>query len=260
MRHRPSRSYRVLPLVLLTGMVAGLLAGCGGGGTPAHRAWRTQTQAPPTAVPVASTSELGAAEIVTRAIRTTQAAAAVRIRGQFKADGQDVALDMRYDATGGGGRVKIEEQTIDVLRIQREFWFAGDERFWRRVGGNQAVRDYQAKYLKIPASDQRFTPLLNTTYVGKLLTTLVRAKGPFVKAGTVTMRGQRAVVVVDKTKDYGGTLWVAADGPPYLLRIQAAPDSRVSGAVDFGDYNKRFSLAPPNPRRVIAAEDLAESS
>jgi hypothetical protein len=256
---RTTRPHRAaVPFLLCALVLAALAAGCSAGGPPAHRAWRAPTAVQPTAAKVSSITELGAAEIVDRAVKATHAAGFVRVLGQITKDEESFFLDMRYDATGGGGRIRTDGQTVEVLRIQREVWFSGDTDFWRRVGGDGAVPAYRNKYLKIPASDSRFASLLDTTYIAKLTQMLLQAKGPFAKQGIVTLRGQRAVVVVDRTKGSGGTLWIAAEGRPYLLRMQAAPDSAVAGTVDFLDYNKRVSLPPPDPRRVIDAKDLAE--
>jgi hypothetical protein len=259
MRDRGTRPHLAIAVLLLcTPLLAALTAGCGAGGPPAHRAWRAPTAVQPTAAPVSSITELAAAEIVDRAIKATHAAGSVHVLGRITKDEQSFLLDMRYDATGGGGRIRTDSQTVQVLRIQREVWFAGDADFWRRVGGDRAVEAYRNKYLKIPASDSRFASLLDTTYMAKLTQVLLQAKGAFAKQGTVTLRGQRAVVVVDRTKGSGGMLWIAAEGQPYLLRMQAAADSAVTGAVDFLDYNKRISLPPPDPKLVIDAKDLAE--
>jgi hypothetical protein len=236
-------------------LAAGLLAGCGGG-APVHRAWRTPAPPEPSSTGVSSVADLSADEIVARAIKATQNANSVRVKGKLSAQGQSFGIDMRYDATSGGGRISSETQTVDILRIQRQVWFSGDAKFWRRVGGSRAVKAYRDKYLEIPAAEPRFAPLVDNTYAAKLIHTLVRSKGSFVKQGRTQVRGVAAIEIVDTTKGYGGTIWVAAEGQPYVLKMKAAPHSAVDGAVEFLDYNQRFRLAPPDPKKVIDAREL----
>jgi hypothetical protein len=247
--------------LLLTGVLLAALPGCTGDDAAAQRAWRTPAVPEPSAAAVSNIRDLSASAIVNRAVAATEGAASLRIRGNLAAKGKGYVLDVRYDATSGGGRITTDGQGLNILRIQRDVWFAGDEAFWRRAGGGAAVREFRGRYLKVPISDPRFASIVNYTYAARLIRTLLRSAGTFTKAATTgRMAGLPAISIVDHTRGYGGTIWVATAGPPYILRMQAAKDSAVSGSVDFLEYNERFTLAPPDPKRVVDAKDLASGS
>jgi hypothetical protein len=74
--------------------------------------------------------------IVATAEEAVVAADSVHIQGQFTSGGQHVALDVRLvKDKGATGRVTIDDEVIELLRIGPDVYVKGDEQFYRSVVG-----------------------------------------------------------------------------------------------------------------------------
>ena len=103
-----------------------------------------------------------------------------------------------------------------------------------------AAQLFQGKWLKTPDSGQ-FATLGDLASIPSLFGQLLRAHGKLAKAGRATVNGQPAVAVRDTTA--GGTLYVAATGPPYPLAI--VKRGTDGGHVGFTDFDQTVRLRAP---------------
>ncbi|MCX9192583.1 hypothetical protein C3Y87_14390 [Carbonactinospora thermoautotrophica] len=247
---------RVLSLfaVLLLAGTAGLLAGCddrqpspppaqAGNPTPTGPVYRSGK---PNGL-----EKRPAREILAKALAATRGATSLRITGTYRSGGQTFDLDMRYDATGARGEHRLSEgESLRIVRIQNEVWLRAGERFWRDIVGTRSFRD---KYLRFPADDPRYAGVVDLTYPDRLIPKLIAVgpRDPLVKGEIKVVNGVRAVEVVDRASRRGGSIWVALQGPPYVVRVEAGVGSRASGSVDFFDYGAPVKLTAPDPRQVV---------
>ena len=62
------------------------------------------------------------------------------------------------------------------------------------------------------------------------------------------MNGTQAISLVDTSVD-GGALYIATEGPPYLLRIEGDTSKRAS--IDFSEFGATFEITAPPANEVL---------
>jgi hypothetical protein len=236
--HRRRVALVALPAALL------LVTGCQPGDT-------TGTAGSPT-TPVAATpegngiAELSAARILERASKASSAAPSVRLRGTFREDGKTFAIDLRLAGNrAAAGSITVEGQRLGLVRLGSTAYIRGDDRFWKSVGGQDAVRMFHGKYLKTPADSKEFTDLMSFTLPSKVFTELLRTGGAVTKGERARVNGRPAITLLDGA---GGKIYVATEGQPQILRISTGVRDE---ALDFLDYGKKFTVQRPPSRHVI---------
>jgi hypothetical protein len=208
-----------------------LLAGCGGGSTP-HTASRG---------PVNGVADRAPGQIVAAAVRTIDSARSVHVVGSIADNGIQVRLDLHL-ARGRGGEGEVSENGLgfQLISAGKVLYIQGSRAFWIHFGGANAAKLFHGRWLKAPDSGQFAT-------LGKLATTqglvgqLLSKHGNLSRGGQVTVDGQPAVGVIDRTQ--GGTLFVAATGRPYPLEIIRRGSD--GGYVKFTDFNGPVTITPP---------------
>ncbi|HEX6445116.1 MAG TPA: hypothetical protein VF053_08520 [Streptosporangiales bacterium] len=226
--------------------VAGLLlAGCTGG-TPAGGGSEAVASSSPRASATSGggLETLSASKILDRAVRTSEAATSVRVKGSGRDHGDTVALDMciagRHRASG---HIWLGHRRVDVIRIGSVLYVSGNARFWRSSTRQQDVSAFTGKYLKTSTHDKDFADLLALMRVPDLLADVARPTGQVAKKARTTYHGTPAVPLVDEGS---GTLYVAATGKPYVLGLRANGER-----LDFTEYGHRITVHAPPRDRVI---------
>ncbi|MGH3341563.1 MAG: hypothetical protein ACRDPK_01530 [Carbonactinosporaceae bacterium] len=243
---------RMLPAALLAMAV---LAGCGAGLEPV-RSWSSPTpNATTSGRPNNQALGLAARAIVARAAEVTASARSVRVTGVVATDyGDSVALDLRFNSTGGGGRIIDDGQALAVLRVGDDLWVRGDEQFWYRVGGVPAAEAFGSRYLELPTSGSTFPGLVLATRLTSLVPRLVHPQGRYARGEVRRVNGHRAIAirhrVAGQRAGRAGVVWVATKGPPYIMRIASWTPGLGREVVDFTGYGRRYGLTPPDPARV----------
>ncbi|WTW95228.1 hypothetical protein OG216_18415 [Streptomycetaceae bacterium NBC_01309] len=240
-------------LVATAALVAAVLAtGCSVG-KPAHRSFSDPGDEPSVGLPLGNqVGGLDAAAILQRAQAATAAAAFVHVKGTVTEPGATTpfSVDMRFTASGSDGSIVEDGVTARVTRVQNQVWFQGDARFWSEVGSAAAETANRGKFVQVPVGDKKYAGLVENTYVERLVTKLLGKPGPLEKGETREVNGRNAIALVDKGPG-GGTIWVATEGAPYLMRFEAAADARTKGAIDFIGYNDRTVITAPDPDLVV---------
>ncbi|MGH3328905.1 MAG: hypothetical protein ACRDPT_14120 [Streptomycetales bacterium] len=249
--------------MLLTVLLAvSVLAGCGVRLEPV-RSWSSPTPSPSTSGrPNNAALGLSARAIVARAVEATASARSVRVTGVVATYyGDGVALDLRFDSTGGGGQIVDDGQAMEVLRVGRDVWVRGDEQFWYGVGGAPAAEAFGGRYLELPISESTFPGLVVATRLASLVPRLVDPHGRYVRGQVRRVNGHRAIAIRHRAagQDGGrtGVVWVAIKGPPYIMRIASWTPGLGKEVVDFAGYGHRYALTPPDPARVADGGELA---
>jgi hypothetical protein len=188
--------------------------------------------------------KLSGTEILKRAAKASGAATSVRLRGEFPTDGKSMAVDIRAASKGSAyGDITTDGERIHVIRIGSTAYIKGDTAFWKSVGGQDAVRMFSGKYLKVPANDKDFRDLMSLTLISKVFSELLRPDGPVTKGERTRINGRAAIALGDGT---GDALYVATEGEPHVLRLKTGKE-----VLDFLSYNERITVTRPPRDRVI---------
>jgi hypothetical protein len=220
---------RVPPLtwVALTAPVSLALVGCGGSG-PHGIAAETPN------------------EIIAAATHAIDRVRTVRVSGSV-GDGSSsntIKLDLNLvNGRGAIGSMSEHGLSFRLVSVGGDAYINGSTGFWKQFGGAAAVSRLQGKWLRAPANSGDFASFSSLTNVHKLLAGLLAGHGALTMGTTGIVDGRQVVSVRDASRQ--GTLYVAATGPPYPIRISNA--SSQGGEIDFTRFNRPVKLkAPPS--------------
>ncbi|GAB3421104.1 hypothetical protein [Flindersiella endophytica] len=238
----PARS--ALLVLAFTGPAA--LAGCAGEeptADPTAYLSLSMTSGPtaasnPAVTPTVSgngVAELEPSEIVERATRATLSAPSVRVR---VGEDDKVTVEARFEGRRAAVRVSPGGSAIDMFVDGEEFYLKSDRAYWLKAGDEQAAHLLDGTYLRTTVRDPDYAPFVLFCSLPSTLNVHLgdlNFSGGKVGAPT-TLHGVPAVPV----ESQGATLYVAAEGPPYILEVEL-----MLSYVEFVDYGKPFSLQPP---------------
>ncbi|MFI6586466.1 hypothetical protein [Embleya sp. NPDC050493] len=235
-----------------------LAAGCSAG-RPAHRSWQAPVDEPTAGAPLGNqVDNLDPAAILQRAQAATAGAKSVHVKGELTVPGaagkpaKPFSVDMRFTSTGSEGQIVEDTTTAYVTRVQNQVWFRGDAKFWSKVEGTTTEVANHDKYVQVPTSgDKKYDGLVENTYVERLTNKLMGKPGKLEKGPVKQVNGHKAIALENRTPGTGGTIWVAVEGAPYLLRMESAPDAKQAGAFDFLGYGERVIVHAPDPKEVV---------
>jgi hypothetical protein len=201
------------------------------------------------------------AEVVQEAKRAFQDAKFVRVKGNGVEDGVLYAVDMHIKGgpgtTGGKGKLTVNHNTAELLRIGKDAYVKGDADFWSATTGNAAAAELlKGKYLKGSTDDPRLKGIVFFTDADFFAKTLFKTEGGLTKGGRRTIGGIDAIGV-DSSGEDAATLYVATTGEPRPLQLVSKSDA-AGGNLDFFDYDKPFALKPPPTDLVIDTSKLDE--
>ncbi|MGE5617435.1 MAG: hypothetical protein ACM3UX_00710 [Candidatus Woesearchaeota archaeon] len=205
-------------------LTAGLIAGCGSGGSPGNGV----AAKPPNA-------------IVQEANNAIASASSVHVTGSISNNSIPLTLDLSLVSGKGGTGVLSEGGLMfRVITVGQDVYIQGTPAFWSHFAGPAVARKLDGQWLRAPASSQ-FAPIAALTNQQLLFGKVLLSHGRLKKVGTSTVNGQKVVGVQDSTA--GGTLYVAATGKPYPVEVV----KRGSGAgrIVFDHINRPVALKPP---------------
>jgi hypothetical protein len=245
---RPIRLLVAVPAVVL------LAAGCGEGTTAGSGS--------PASSPSASASASGngvaalpADEILKKATAALQSAGSVHIKGQGGSASERVEIDLRYSDGDSTGSLGVNGKTIELRKLGQTVYLKGDRDFWMSTGGEAAAQLLTGKWLKTPLTDRRFSGLSELTDLDQAAEGILEPDGTVTKGEEKTINGVPCVGLVSSGKD-GGTLWVAAQGEPYPVRIEPSASSGEQGALDFSGYGEKVTVEAPPADQVVDVSKL----
>jgi len=237
MHTSPTRSSRLHHLAVLPALVLTLLAlaGCGGSSSSS-----TSSSASGSGNGIAAKSP---DQILAAAKNAADGAATVHVSGSIVSEKKPISLNMELVAgKGAKGHLSVEGLGIDVIQVEHAFYLNGSAAFYKHIGGDAAAQLLQGKWLKAPTTSGEFAQLAQLTNLGKLLDSTLEAHGTLSHAGSATINGQPAVGITDSARQ--GTLYVAATGTPYPLRIRKSGSG--PGQVTFDRWNEPVTLTAPS--------------
>jgi hypothetical protein len=216
----------VAPLTrrLLIGLLvlAPVAAGCGGGSKSNGEAAKP------------------AGQVLLDAKESALGAKAVHVSGSITEAGKPITLDLTLvKGVGGQGAMSESKLTFDIVRIGDTAYIRGSDAFLRRFAGAAGALLLRGKWLQGSATRGELAALAPLTDIAKLFNGALGSHGKLRNEGETTYKGQKAVAITDSTR--GGTLYLAADGPPYPLAIVG----KDRGAVVFDNWGEPAAIEAP---------------
>jgi hypothetical protein len=211
----------------------------------------------PAAAGASGNGSSSAAQLVRQSAQATQGAKAVTVSANLTQGNQHTSFQLATGTSGNGvGTVTVNGQTIHVVKLGSTTYFKADNAFWTANGGQAAAQIFANKWLKAPSSDPDFSQFNSFFNLRSLLGSSSAPVGSARKVGTATVNGQPAIVIKGGDSSSSGTVWVAAKGRPYVLKIQAS-GSGTSGTITFTHYGQ--SLHPSAPKGAISYTALKQA-
>lgn len=253
-------------LVCVTAVV--VLAGCGGHGVVELTTVRDGTGTPPPenrSEPLRPSSPTGSratstsstppartgtpAQLLSAARAAFAAAPSVRVTGTAVRGTDAYVLDVRLAGTAGGvATIETSGQTVDVVRVGDAAYVGGDLAFWRSITGSEAkARRMVGSHLRTPVDAAGFAAYVRFTEPRTYAEVLPDPGRPATATAPSTIRGTPVVGVRDTA---GSTLYLAASGPAYPVRLDGLTAGQVV-FLDFSDYGAPVPLRTP-PTRSLA--------
>lgn len=221
----------VVSLVLL----AALVAGCGGGGTPPRRhATSAGLNADAYRVPLRVYADAKAASLGARS---------VRVSGYAPSPTGPVAFDVTFAGPSEAeGTISVKGDPVSLVVSGDTVYFRGNDVFWRHHGGRRVAALLHGRWIKEP---KRVPNVGGRLWFFRMKEFFARAfaerpqPGNLENWGLQTYRGRRTVELWE-AGPRGGRFYIAAAGKPYPMAIVGK-----SFKIEFSDWNHPLSVAAP---------------
>jgi hypothetical protein len=184
------------------------------------------------------------AEIVAATEAVAGAASSVHVAGSIASPKTPITLDLYLNAARGGrGQLAENGLAFELIQLRGVVYIKGSPAFYRHIGGATTAQLLEGKWLKAPTSDAEFASLGSLTDLHSLVEKTLANHGTLAKGRISTVDRHQAVAVTDTVK--GGTLYVAATGPPYPIEVTQGGVN--GGKITFDRWNQPVTvLAPAN--------------
>lgn len=198
---------------------------------------------------------LSGGEIADRAVKATDGAASLRMKGDVPDDEDggtiriDMALSKKGDCAGTlgmGGQGKA-----DLIKTGDTVYMKYDEAFLRAQGKGDSKADTDAvvnmlagKWTKMSATGADAKDIVGFCDLDSVLAGAEDVNSNATRGRTTTVDGTEAIVLHEKDGKDRYTLYVATKGKPYLLRVDST-SAKDPGTITFGDYDKPVPAAKP---------------
>ncbi|MFF0139897.1 hypothetical protein ACFYRN_26005 [Streptomyces sp. NPDC005227] len=198
---------------------------------------------------------LSGGEIADRAVKATNGAASLRMKGDVPDDEDggtiriDMALSKKGDCAGTlgmGGQGKA-----DLIKTGDTVYMKYDEAFLRAQGKGDSKADTDAvvnmlagKWTKMSATGSDAKDIAGFCDLDSVLAGAEDVNSNATRGRTTTVDGTDAIILHEKDGKDRYTLYVATKGKPYLLRVDST-SAKDPGTITFGDYDKPVPAAKP---------------
>ncbi|GAA0563006.1 hypothetical protein [Actinomadura livida] len=181
-----------------------------------------------------------------RATDATLAARSVRVRAKVKdAEAGTINLDFTYAGRDRAkGTMQIGDQKVEMIRIGKEEYQKGNKAFLKETGGNQAVSTFSGMWMKTTQKGGSGFGALSG--LGDLEGLLKEMEEGGLEGWTTGKPGNTAGTPSVPLNGAGEQIHLAAEGPPYVLRMSDGTDY-----FDFLSYDKPVTVKRPPARLVV---------
>jgi hypothetical protein len=233
--------------ILAVGIVAAaLLSGCGSSGSHSPAA------SPPSKPPAGKT-------LASQTISAFRNASSVRVTGWAVDKGTRIFVDMAMTRSGGLSGSMAERSKADqfvVLDTGRKVYFKFTPGFVRLMKAPSVICTLMCGkwLLATPSMTRGFLRSFGWSKVFGQLTHIPGSLQGLTVHGPVLINSVKAWVITNP--GHKGTMYVAAQGTPYLLRFTMP--GHGGGSIDFTDWNSAKIPPPPPASDVINMSQLSK--
>lgn len=168
-------------------------------------------------------------QIANKAMSTTKKAKSMRIAVQVKSEDGPVSADFTTNTAGDcTGTMHIGAGKMDILKTGSTVYTKFDEKMLREQSKGEPKADTDAAvdmlaghWLKSKATDADTKDTLEFCDLSAQLKDFETNDSAARKAGETTVDGTRALRLTEKDDEGTYTILVAAEGKPYLLRVES---------------------------------------
>lgn len=231
------RRYRC-PALLVSVIAAGLLVGCGGSDD--------ESAGPqPNGV-----TELEPDQILAKSKAAAKAASSVHLKGTVKDSDGGTAVDLRYKRDAGTvGTVTLNGQSVEFVVMGQDVFFKAAKDTWTELtGDDRAAELIGDRWVKIPSQAPGFDAVTTVASFDRFLEEALSPDSALTKTDIKTVRGMKVVGLVEQAAPDKGTLYVATEGEPYPVQVQAETGH---GGLDFLEWNQPVDVQAPPSDQVV---------
>ncbi|MFD4478557.1 hypothetical protein ACFWPU_20960 [Streptomyces sp. NPDC058471] len=192
-------------------------------------------------------------DIVDKAVKATTGATSLRVKGSVPDESGTVELDMAFDTKGqcAGTMGMGGEGSLDLITTARTVYMKYDEKFLRAQGKGEPAADTQAavdmladRWVKTSATGDDAKDLASFCDLDVLLADFKDVNSAARRGKTATVDGTPALTLTENDGTDRYTLYVAAEGKPYLLKV-VNETAKSPETLTFGDYDKPVDVTRP---------------
>lgn len=199
-------------------------------------------------------------EIFNSAIKATQGASSLTLG--FDLDTTDGPMKGKMasnlDADCSGNLAIGADGTVGLIRTGPTVYLKYDEKFLRAQSTGEPAAETDAvvdmladRWVKTTADDKDVKDLAAFCDLKSLLAEFESDDNVARKGKLTTVDGKKAITLTETDGEAKYTIYVAAEGKPYLLKIEQT-GGEDSGTTSFSDYEKPVDAKAP------AAEDIVD--
>ncbi|MFE1315897.1 hypothetical protein [Streptomyces sp. NPDC058755] len=187
-----------------------------------------------------------------------------KVKGSMTSHGEEMTFDFTVVAKGDcRGNFTHAGASAELRMVGGHTYMKGDKKFWQQTGRkegsspeeiNAITEMFKGRWFKVPAkaakADDRF-PFCDTAMMFKR----DKKDGRLTRGAETEVNGSRAVTLMGKEGAQTQTLFVSAQGEPYVLRMTAV-GGKEPGSLEFSAFNEPVTVTPPSASEVIDLDKL----
>ncbi|MEU1126095.1 hypothetical protein ABZ371_21665 [Streptomyces sp. NPDC005899] len=182
-------------------------------------------------------------------------------RGDLGKGRAPMTFDLTLDRDGncaGGIDLGSGKGSVEIIKRSDAVWVKADADFWKNqlpVGGSAFEAILGGRYLKASTADTRLRTVVEPCDLDTVRNLVadsagVEDAGTLTKGKPETVGGTRAVPVTKKAAGREVTVYVAAEGTHYPVRLTVRGDG-ADASVDLSRFDKPVPTATPSPDDTV---------
>lgn len=199
-------------------------------------------------------ADQSATEIRDAALADMKKAKSLTMKGDYTAQERKTSLEISMNDDGEcTGTISLGGVSAELLNTKDASYLKADEDFWKlSLGANPqadlVVKTLAGKWAKVPPTSGGFAEECD---LDALVDKFTDSDDDAGKKGKVKdVDGEQAVPLVSKNGKETTTVWVAAEGRHYILKIDVEGGEEPGGFA-FSDYDKKVELDVPADKDVV---------
>ncbi len=153
-------------------------------------------------------------------------------------------LDLQLSGSSGRARLAFLGKESEAIRTGSTIYVKASPAFYKRLARRTGAHLAEGTWIKAPTNNTQLAQFTALTEPGGELTLLLRNPTlSLTKGQTTTIDGHKAIELKTKGKLYNGSIYVAATGTPYPLKI--VKHGHENATTTFTSWNDPITLTPP---------------